>query len=183
LPSSTTSLCALSFLFLSRALSVRPRRSTLAFAWNRRPRCFCHPPSYIGRPFHSRGRHPGYGGLVGFPCLVLSICFSWTHSRNTTVLQRPLSPGRCCHPRITRHSYPSQQGCPSKWFASVQLYNHCSSGPASVYRTRLTGSCTGNVACLCAILQFGPQGVLSHIFSTASRKPLSRLSSPGNGRS
>jgi hypothetical protein len=39
----------------------------------------------------------------------------------------PLSLGLCCHPRITKHSYLSKQGCPTKWSASAQLYKHCSS--------------------------------------------------------
>jgi hypothetical protein len=31
------------------------------------------------------------------------------------------------HPRITKHSYLSKQGCPTKWSASALLYKHCSS--------------------------------------------------------
>jgi hypothetical protein len=117
----------------------------------------------------------------------------------------PLFPGRCCHPRITTHRYPNRQGCPKKWSASAQLYNHCS---GLLYCTR--SSRTDNVACLsclCAILQSGtgsrpsfpfsnrgtrrmnpqpfvdqrPQIVGYPVSSTASRKSLSRLSSAENG--
>jgi hypothetical protein len=39
-------------------------------------------------------------------------------------LLHPLFPGRCCHLRIITHNYPSKQGCPKNWLASIQLYNH-----------------------------------------------------------
>jgi hypothetical protein len=89
----------------------------------------------------------------------------------------PLSPGRCRHPCITKHSYPSKQGCPKKWSASAQMYNHCCS---LLYCIRSTNSRTDNVACLCAILQSGTDSRLSLPWDPSYESTTVRLSKTAN---
>jgi hypothetical protein len=80
-----------------------------------------------------------------------------------------LSPGVCCHPRITKHSYLSKQGCPTKWSASEALPNCTNTAPAcsTDLGPQALASRTDNVtvACLCAILQSGTNSRSSLPFS------------------